>query len=605
MLKRLSYIVSAFIVIGGLFVGTLPAFATPVINEFHDPLDQYGSYGITTGPDGALWFAHEYPSTIGRITTSGAITEYPTPTPNAGPYDITAGPDGNLWFTESGGNKIGRITTAGVITEFAVPTTSSIPYYVTPGPDGNLWFTEGAGNKIGRITTSGVVTEFPVPTTNSYPFGITAGPDGNLWFTESLGNNVGRITPTGAITEYPTGGNYLYGITVGPDGALWFVDTFGTSIKRITTSGVVDTSFSIPGPASEPYNIAAGPDGNLWFTDQSGIIGSMSLSGTFAEYTTPSAQLATWGVTPGPDGNIWFTEIYGNNIGRLQLLPTADTTPPVLGMPTWSSNPKATTGTTTLTVPATENSSGISRAEYFVGGTDPGQGNGTGMTLANTQTGSSGAIVAADLTASFGTNFQPGMYKVSVRARDAAGNWSTITSDYLVVFDPTGPTDVAASKKLVPLLANGDALPGLLNDTQNDKADLGFDVLLAANGTVDPTSKLSLDYATGKACHSPHPTNCHTTNFMTNSMSPNGFNWLTIAGANGSIGTFQGQGTLTIDGTITTNPFRVVATDGNRTTPVSTDDVVLQIFAPGANPDTAAALYQLHIHVSGNWVKIQ
>jgi virginiamycin B lyase len=605
VLKRLSYLASAFIVMGGLFVSTVPAFATPVITEFHDPLDQYGSYGITSGQDGALWFSHLYPNTIGRITTAGVMTEYQIPTPNAAPYGITTGPDGNIWFAELGGNKIGRITTAGVITEFPVPTAASDPYYITPGPDGNLWFTEGTGNHIGRITTSGVITEFTVPTSNSYPFGIVAGPDGNLWFTESFGNNVGRITTSGVITEYPTGGNYLYGITVGSDGALWFVDTFGTSIKRITTSGVVDTSFGIPGPASEPYNITAGPDGNLWFTDQSGIIGSMSLSGVFTKYTTPSAQLATWGITAGPDGNIWFTEIYGNNIGRLQLSVATDTTPPVLGMPTWSSNPKPTTGTTTLTVPATENLSGISRAEYFVGDTDPGQGNGTSMTLANTQTSSGGEIVAADLAASFGSNFQPGVYKVTVRAQDLAGNWSSTTSDYMVVFDPSGPTDVAASKKVIPLLANGDALPGLLSDTQNDKADLGFDVLLAANGTVDPTSKLSLDYATGQACNSPHPTNCHTTNFTVNTTTPNIFNWLTVGGTNESIGTFQGQGTLTIDGTVTTNPFRVVATDGNRTTPASSDDVLLQIFAPRANPDTAVALYQLHIRAAGNWAKIQ
>src|SRR5262249_20975766 len=37
------------------------------------------------------------------------ITEFPTPTNPSGPYGITLGPDGALWFTEFNGNKIERI----------------------------------------------------------------------------------------------------------------------------------------------------------------------------------------------------------------------------------------------------------------------------------------------------------------------------------------------------------------------------------------------------------------------------------------------------------------------------------------------------------------
>jgi len=41
---------------------------------------------------------------------SPTTTEYPLPTPTAYPYGITTGPDGALWFTEFYGNSIGRIT---------------------------------------------------------------------------------------------------------------------------------------------------------------------------------------------------------------------------------------------------------------------------------------------------------------------------------------------------------------------------------------------------------------------------------------------------------------------------------------------------------------
>ena len=137
-------------------------------------------WGITAGPDGALWFTENGTNKIGRITTAGAITnDFPITTSNSGPRFITAGPDGNLWFTEINGNKIGRITTAGVVTEFTAPTTSSEPFFIAVGPDGNLWFTEYQGNKIGAITTAGLIADFPIPTANSGPSGIAAGPDGN------------------------------------------------------------------------------------------------------------------------------------------------------------------------------------------------------------------------------------------------------------------------------------------------------------------------------------------------------------------------------------------------------------------------------------------
>jgi hypothetical protein len=124
-------------------------------------------------------------------------------TAGSDPYGITAGPDGALWFTEQQSNNIGRITTSGVITEFAILTANSESYFITAGPDGALWFTEQQGNNIGRITTAGVITEFPIPTASSLPFGITTGPDGALWFTEydhPGANKIGRLVPPISVT---------------------------------------------------------------------------------------------------------------------------------------------------------------------------------------------------------------------------------------------------------------------------------------------------------------------------------------------------------------------------------------------------------------------
>ncbi len=90
---------------------------------------------------------------IGRIEpTTHAITKYAIHTANSNPQAITSGPDGAVWFAEFNANKIGRIDPkTHVITEYATPTLKSGPAGITSGPDGALWFTEAYGNKIGRV----------------------------------------------------------------------------------------------------------------------------------------------------------------------------------------------------------------------------------------------------------------------------------------------------------------------------------------------------------------------------------------------------------------------------------------------------------------------
>jgi streptogramin lyase len=150
------------------------------IFEFTVPTLASAPTGITTGPDGNLWFTENNTDKIGVMSPGGMmITEFSLP-PSSNIEGLTAGPDGNLWFTAYDANKIGRITPAGVSTSVTIPTANSGAEHITAGPDGNLWFTETVANKIGRITPAGVSTEFPVPTAGAFPEGITAGPDGNV-----------------------------------------------------------------------------------------------------------------------------------------------------------------------------------------------------------------------------------------------------------------------------------------------------------------------------------------------------------------------------------------------------------------------------------------
>jgi streptogramin lyase len=210
-----------------------------VITSFTAPTSTNQNSGITTGPDGNIWFAESSADKIAKFTIPGhAFTEYAV-TANGNIGGVTKGQDGNIWYTEEAGSAIGRITTAGVHTDFPV-TSGAFPTEICSGSDGNLWFTEQGSGKIGRMTTSGALTEFPVPSGNTFPYGITAGPDGNIWYTEQFGEYVGRMTTSGVATEYPSPGGVYYsglqGITTGADGNMYYTDVgpFDDSVDRIS-----------------------------------------------------------------------------------------------------------------------------------------------------------------------------------------------------------------------------------------------------------------------------------------------------------------------------------------------------------------------------------
>jgi len=146
------------------------------------------------------------------MTPTGTLTEFGGLGGNFGsgdwvgvsPGGITTGPDGNIWFTGSGINSsggtasavVGRMTPLGVVTEFSSGTGN-----IVAGPDGNLWFAESGSGQgdgaIGRITPAGVVTEFPIAGSVG---NIAIGP-GGIWFTQPTLNEIGLLNPIGVPSK--------------------------------------------------------------------------------------------------------------------------------------------------------------------------------------------------------------------------------------------------------------------------------------------------------------------------------------------------------------------------------------------------------------------
>lgn len=306
-----------------------PVIADKLIQEFPVPTKKSWPYGITAGPDGAVWFVENgslagsgLVSTIGRITVDGKISEYPVHAAVL-PAWITTGPDGALWFTE-GDSYVGRLTTDGTLKEFAVGSPDF--WSITAGPDGALWLALRAtddGGFVVRLTTDGHMTKFKTP--NIFTADLAFGPDGNIWAADQAGF-ISRMTPAGVFTTFEVPfeknayGGYVGNIVAGPDGAMWFgwssaMGSFHSGwIGRVTMSGAF-SRFELP-TSGDPTVLVVAPDGNIWLTmNNSNVIVRVDMTGKTTSYAVKSPL----GIAVGPDGAIWFTETWGNAIGRLSI----------------------------------------------------------------------------------------------------------------------------------------------------------------------------------------------------------------------------------------------------------------------------------------------
>jgi hypothetical protein len=196
---------------------------------------------------------------------AGVISEFDV---TYAPFGITAGPDGALWFTATLGSlgEIGRITTSGVTSAFSWP--GELRSSIVAGTDGALWFP--AGQVIGSMSVGGASLTFPIPTMSSAPLDIALGPDHNLWFTETnVGRNkVGRLSaPVRTSLHTLTPCRVLdtrgpAGPLGGPSLAAFATRTFAAfGICALpTTAKALVANVTVTG-ATDPGYLAIGPGG--------------------------------------------------------------------------------------------------------------------------------------------------------------------------------------------------------------------------------------------------------------------------------------------------------------------------------------------------------
>ena len=262
-----------------------------------------------------------------------------------------------------------------------------------------------------------------------------------------------------------------------------------------------------------------------------------------------------------------------------------DKTAPVVASIAFTKNPKAVSERSELSSNVVESESSITEAEYFIGD-DLGLGSGATMNV-NGNT----------MSTKFGTDFGTGVYKISIRAKDAADNWSNVESDYLVVYDATSGVRLRGSR-MVELNSGSNQLPWV-GGSNSMQGKFAFSVRYGGDGKVTPQSDFQFAYKVGTNCMKlPH--NCHS--FELNATS---IKWLTTTGSNQEVGIFNGVGTLKSDDQSQPVAFTVYAQDGERLSPLANDTFSVSLYPESGSFGTSSLYFVAPTEVGRGNIKIR
>jgi virginiamycin B lyase len=146
-----------------------------------------GPYGITTAPDGDVWYASLAGSYIAGIDLdSGKATVVEPPTPGQGARRVWSDAKGRLWVSEWNAGRLGRYDPAAERwQEWKLPGQRPQPYAVYVDDRDQVWLSDFAANALVRFDPAiERFTSFPLPTADGQVRQLLGRP-GELWGAES------------------------------------------------------------------------------------------------------------------------------------------------------------------------------------------------------------------------------------------------------------------------------------------------------------------------------------------------------------------------------------------------------------------------------------
>jgi len=182
-----------------------------LINSYAAPAASASLQGITTAPDGTIWFAETTAKKLGHIipceTGSCNVTDYgPPPSVEITfPIQLAVDREGVVWFTDHGHGQFGsfnpsngewKVFGIGYCSESYNPDCPvGLPNAISLDSNGMIWFAEHFAGRVAKYDpTTGSLTEYFVPaTTIPYVWWMWPGPGNLVWFTAFGLGDIGYV----------------------------------------------------------------------------------------------------------------------------------------------------------------------------------------------------------------------------------------------------------------------------------------------------------------------------------------------------------------------------------------------------------------------------
>ncbi|MBI3859450.1 MAG: hypothetical protein HY296_04325 [Thaumarchaeota archaeon] len=271
------------------------------VREYALPGPMRWANGITTAPDGSVWFGEESVPGVGHLDRNGTLVEYPWPNPAAysgDPGNYKTGIwgiviwEGKVWATDMERNQlVGVDPLTGGVERVNLTGMADSPYTLTASPGGDLWFTSLSNpGRIGRLN--------PGLGLSVFTFRHLCGQEPlQLDFVNSTSGFFVALDP---LSPSGAGGLFRFDVSEGPTGMV---------------ANQVGGEFSLYDPDSVSVS------GDVAWVVQHGpsnILSYSLSSGSWSVWPTSTVRYTNFTLpyfVEAVGGKAWFNEHYGNKIG--------------------------------------------------------------------------------------------------------------------------------------------------------------------------------------------------------------------------------------------------------------------------------------------------
>lgn len=188
---------------------------------------------------GVLWFTGQSGNYGSLDPSTGEMTVYDAPE-GQGPYGVTTTPDGVVYYASLAGSHIARIESDGSATVLEPPTPEQGARRVWSDLHGRIWVSEWNSGNLSRYTPEDDSWDtWPLPGDDPETYAVFVDDTDTVWASDFGSNSIVRFDPvTEAFDSFPLPhdpGNVRQ--ILGRPGEVWFPESAADNLIVIRTSG--------------------------------------------------------------------------------------------------------------------------------------------------------------------------------------------------------------------------------------------------------------------------------------------------------------------------------------------------------------------------------